>query len=371
MADSNLSPDMQLPVPAVGVAPGPEWASLLNECLSRIDSHDHTPGQGVKITPSGLNISANLSLNGNNLTLVRAVQLAPQTVLLSDTSALYTQGVDLYYNDLSGNRIRVTQNGSVAGTPGSISNLIAPASASFVALSGAFVWQAAASVSADMDFGSAIMRNDTLNSHSMTLSPPLAMGADSQITLPVVPGITSSLLMDSTGAILTQDTRQSFLPPGVVQDYAGTTVPSGWLPCDGTYYVRASYPALFAAIGVTFGSTNSTNFAVPNLVGLVTAGAGGALGALSATGGEYTHVLTVPELPSHNHSATDSGHSHFVGTLNTGGSANGSGILGANGQNSGANTAIATANVSIGSTGSNAGHNNVQPFMALNKIIKI
>ena len=38
------------------------------------------------------------------------------------------------------------------------------------------------------------------------------------------------------------------LPAGVLLDFAGFAIPAGWLECDGASLLRASYPALFAAI---------------------------------------------------------------------------------------------------------------------------
>lgn len=46
--------------------------------------------------------------------------------------------------------------------------------------------------------------------------------------------------------------------------YSALTVPADALECDGTLYKRASLPELFGLIGTTFGSTDSTNFAVPD-----------------------------------------------------------------------------------------------------------
>jgi microcystin-dependent protein len=47
--------------------------------------------------------------------------------------------------------------------------------------------------------------------------------------------------------------------------YHAATVPPGAVECDGTLYKRAAKPSLYAVIGTTYGSTDSTNFAVPNL----------------------------------------------------------------------------------------------------------
>ena len=51
-----------------------------------------------------------------------------------------------------------------------------------------------------------------------------------------------------------------------------TTPPFGTLLCDGTSYLRTTYPALFTQIGVTWGSVDSTHFNVPDLRGVVSRG---------------------------------------------------------------------------------------------------
>ena len=55
-------------------------------------------------------------------------------------------------------------------------------------------------------------------------------------------------------------------PTGVVQAFAGSTTPQGWLLCDGSAVSRTTYAALFAVIGTTYGAGNgSTTFNLPNL----------------------------------------------------------------------------------------------------------
>lgn len=72
-----------------------------------------------------------------------------------------------------------------------------------------------------------------------------------------------------------------FAPIGTVLDYAGSTVPSGYLECNGQEVLKADYPLLYAAIGDSWGvsptwpaPTDSSHFRVPNLNGRVTIGAG-------------------------------------------------------------------------------------------------
>ena len=70
--------------------------------------------------------------------------------------------------------------------------------------------------------------------------------------------ITAQMLIDLVSATAS--------PTGVVQAFAGATVPTGWFLCDGSTKVKATYPALYAAIGDAFGSDTLT-FNVPDLRG--------------------------------------------------------------------------------------------------------
>lgn len=198
------SPNMLLPVPVVGVEPGPDWAQDLNGCMAVIDQHDHSAGSGVPVTPSGLNISSDLSFLNNNGVAFRSVRFQTQISLLAlptDLGCLYRNGADLYYNDGLGNQVRITQSGAVAGSPGSISNLVAPASASYVSGSSTFVWQSDANKPANMDAASYIFRNFVTNSKGLTLSPPAAMGADYSLVLPQLPVSQKIMSLDASGNI--------------------------------------------------------------------------------------------------------------------------------------------------------------------------
>jgi len=201
----TLSPNMSLPVPIIGVETGPNYATDINNALGLLDSHNHTFGQGVQIPSSGLNINADLTYGGNNATSLRACryssQTSPITATAPDLYETYVSGVDLYYNDGNGNQVRLTQSGAVAGTPGSISGLASPATASYSAGSTTFVWQSAANTPANMDFESAILRNNAANSKGLTLSPPNSMGSNFTITLPSLPASTSVLTITNAGAM--------------------------------------------------------------------------------------------------------------------------------------------------------------------------
>lgn len=86
-------------------------------------------------------------------------------------------------------------------------------------------------------------------------------------------------------------TIQAFLvPTASILPFGGSSVPTGWLICDGSSYLRASYSALFAAVGTAYGTVDGTHFNVPDFRGRVPVGAS-AMGGVS--GGRIDHASTL------------------------------------------------------------------------------
>lgn len=64
------------------------------------------------------------------------------------------------------------------------------------------------------------------------------------------------------------------MPAGTIVSYAGASVPSGWLLCNGANVSRTTYASLFRAIGTRWGAGDgSTTFALPDSDGRVLQGA--------------------------------------------------------------------------------------------------
>jgi len=145
---------------------------------------------------------------------------------------------------------------------------------------------------------------------------------------------------------------------------------SKWLSCDGGSYVRADYPDLFALIGTIYGYADGTHFNLPNLCGRVPLGFGSGAGlstySIGDSGGEETHTLVTSETPSHSH--TDTGHSHTEISATP---SVGAAITGVPVPSAIPSVAITgTGFAGISATGGDGGHNNLQPFLALNYLIR-
>lgn len=54
---------------------------------------------------------------------------------------------------------------------------------------------------------------------------------------------------------------------GFIKAFGSGTPPSGYLECDGSSLLRASYPALFSAIGTAWGAADGSRFNLPDLRG--------------------------------------------------------------------------------------------------------
>lgn len=150
-------------------------------------------------------------------------------------------------------------------------------------------------------------------------------------------------------------------PVGVVNPFAGTVAPSGWLLCSGQAVSRLTYAALFAVIGTAYGTGDgSTTFNVPDARGRVLAGVDALqteFNALGKTGGSKTHTLLVTEIPSH-------AHDQHV-TAGSGGPAIRTDYTGdGSGQ-------VYPQGITTGFTGGGLPHNNIQPYISLNYIIKV
>jgi microcystin-dependent protein len=175
-------------------------------------------------------------------------------------------------------------------------------------------------------------------------------------------------------------------PAGAVMMWAGPTPPAGWMICDGTAISRAGFPSLFANIAVTWGAGNgTTTFNIPDFRDRVPVGNSGTK-ALASSGGVETVALSVAEMPTHSHGGNtggrSAGHTHAIAVerfdsgngVSLGASFINSVLLaaGAGGTAYGPLTGGESVDHShsIGAEGSGSAHTNMQPYRAINYIIR-
>lgn len=133
-------------------------------------------------------------------------------------------------------------------------------------------------------------------------------------------GIPSGPATDPTSA--NQFTRKAYvdalIPSGFITMYGGSTAPTGYLLCQGQAVSRATYAALFAIIGTTYGAGDgSTTFNLPNFQGKFPVGQLAAdpdFGTLGQTGGSKSFTLSAANLPTHVHTIN---HDHASASTNT------------------------------------------------------
>jgi len=117
--------------------------------------------------------------------------------------------------------------------------------------------------------------------------------------LSYVDGVTSAI-QDQIDAVNTAVSEVASVPSGTVINVAMQTAPTGYLKADGTAVSRATYAALFAAIGTTFGvGDGATTFNLPDLRGEFVRGFDDGRGVDS---GRAFGSAQADEFKSHNHS---------------------------------------------------------------------
>jgi microcystin-dependent protein len=175
---------------------------------------------------------------------------------------------------------------------------------------------------------------------------------------------TDSLLSDQLlvyrtgGSNLLRMTKETLLrhvstvPIGAIMPYAGTTVPDGYLLCDGSEVKTADYTALYGVIGYTYKAATllqgAATFALPDLRGrfplgmdsmdngnripsrddasiLINAGGGSANRVTDVTAdivgtgsGAQTVTLTLNNLPDHKHNLSSTSAQYYAAGLPSG-----------------------------------------------------
>ena len=119
------------------------------------------------------------------------------------------------------------------------------------------------------------------------------------------------------------------IPTATIVPWSSSSVPSGFLECNGATVSRSTYSALFAIIGTTYGAGDgASTFEIPDLQDNVAMGKSGTK-ALASTGGANTvqstgnvggttanATLSTAQLASHTHPAGGAGGPNFYAQPN-------------------------------------------------------
>jgi microcystin-dependent protein len=143
--------------------------------------------------------------------------------------------------------------------------------------------------------------------------------------------------------------------------------PKNWALCSGATLPINQNQALFSLLGTTYGGNGTTTFQLPDLRSRTPCGTGQTYG-LGQSGGVESVILTGSQIPAHMHTA---GYS-----TNNGGGRNPTNTLYGN---TGSNSIYANASgpqvplnqATLGATGQNQPHSNLQPYSVLNFCIAL
>jgi len=199
--------------------------------------------------------------------------------------------------------------------------------------------------STDSIFAVSDDRNFTVKTNAATRLTINSTDATSTVPI-VLPTAPTTTLQAATKGYVDQSS-----PAGMIAPFAGTSAPTGWLACQGQAVSQTTYAALYAAIGATWntGGEGAGNFRLPDLRGMFVRGTGtNATGSSSGAVGPSVGAYAADTYLNHNHTATDSGHTHNYTTYAAKRTADGpGGNLWDNDSTNGATTTTGTANITV------------------------
>ena len=341
-----------------------------------------------------MSISGKLSLSGGTMTGALTLAADPSSALHAATKQYVdsvTTGAALRSNNLSDLANAVTARSNIAAAGTGVANTFSQPQTFSGGIASSFVVKA----TGGNEGGEFHLERPSSNS---TLAGNVAF--DSCLDLVRIfenggtyRGAYIDLSKCATGvgsSVVTSSDPTPLPPAGALMPYAGAAEPSGWLFCNGREVSRSTYANLFSAIGTIYGAGNgSTTFNLPDLRGRIPVGhdSMGGVGpasrvtstvspdgqTLGAVGGNETHQLSPAQMPSHQHLVFTNTRLTDINGLNI--SSTNYAVRENDDASSSLNyrTKASATPASVGLTsaaGSSLAHNNVQPSIILNYIIK-
>jgi microcystin-dependent protein len=193
---------------------------------------------------------------------------------------------------------------------------------------------------------------------TVVLPSTTSIGTVSATEIGYVDGVTSAIqtqLNTLTGSIASIVT----VPTGVISQFAGDAadVPTGWLLCDGSTFSSTTYSTLATLLADKYGTHLGTDYYLPNLKGKIPVGLDASqteFDTLGETGGVKEVTLDVTQIPAHSHSGQIVFDTPPASTGTTGVQI----------------TGVGDSQPTTGTAGGGLPHNNLQPYIVVNYIIK-
>ena len=146
---------------------------------------------------------------------------------------------------------------------------------------------------------------------------------------------------------------------GEVRMFGFKFAPRGWAMCDGQILPINQNQSLYSLLGTAYGGDGRTSFALPDMRGRTPINPD-ANHSLGEKGGEETHMLTIDEMPQHQHFFRGS-----TATVTTNEPAGN--VVGINPGAPYTTTSNGKMGAQqLGETGLDHGHQNMQPFLTVN-----
>jgi microcystin-dependent protein len=171
---------------------------------------------------------------------------------------------------------------------------------------------------------------------------------------------------------------------GTIQPFGFNFAPRDWATCQGQLIAIAQNSALFSLLGTTYGGNGQTTFGLPNLSGRMpmSQGSGGGLTprTIGEMGGTENTMLTINNMPIHNHPVTGTLGVQVAGTnsnptnaptatnkfLGASGGAAGSATIWSDALNSPVDMGGVIGTVTVGPSGGSQPFGLMNPYLVLN-----
>jgi len=256
----TTTPNMALVLPTDGASPG-VWDVILDTIFGRIDGHTHLTGSGVPIVSGALNINADVPWQGFSVTGAKAFTFAEvaAAAVAAYSDAIFVNSADhnLYFRNASGTNVQITAGatlnvaivGGIGGDYSSVGALL-----SFDDATKRYLLQSEGSprpwsglATADID----LYQKAASITNKVTLKSPSALGASYSVTFPAAVPAAASVVMMSTGGVLSVPQASVPLPANCNLVLSGT----GYVQ-RGAFSRRC--PVIGALANVTSGTVSTT-----------------------------------------------------------------------------------------------------------------